>query len=1284
MFRLLKQVILYIYFIFVRSSKQEKLIKLLTGRFKKRELDMPYIPAVLDEVQDLPERWQDSTSFVGFDQNGLCVRFKAGRTHIGCTDLQIDLDIPGSGHFVHKEVFSNVTKHDDGLDTIFEGRRLKAYCLSPMRRWKLCFRGPLRHTNLGDKRLHAVISLYWQGSFDPYDYFYSPSCWRTAYNLSSLGWREIFTFSMFDKIASYEQWGELRGRINIENQEEMNVRLKCVRERHFKLQVFDFESVVRQHFVEKESGLAFSHHFIKVCKETSAYCGYMTFPISDSHPTVLLYNTKGHEDNKSYLLKFPQSISASRNLYKVSENISRTCFCDPQLGFEYKSLTINNKTAFGVQCFSDEAFDLLEQQTYSVKLGEESANGHVKTNTKEDKETDIVALDASACKLSLVGGKAYYLSLLRSSGNVNVPNGFCITTMALIKHINENYALKQVIKQIENCLKESGVGTLKKMCDNAVRLFQQVPMSNNLKTLLTNHLVDLFGKEEWKRTKFAIRSSSLSEDASDTSAAGQMKTFLCIHGLENIVSAVQHCWASSISYQVVEYRRQNGQSFIEGMGVVVQEMVEADVSGVVFTADPLTGEESNMMINANFGLGESVVSGSVNPDTIIVNRGYDDKLRVEKILTGSKETRCIADEYKGTINEPNADSARNRVCITENDIFLVSEQAIELERNLCMSLDVEWAIAKGKLYILQTRPITGLDQETDEELIHEFDSPVVSERELITTCNIQEMMPGAVTTLTRDLFISAVGRALAYNHLSRMGIEQSCYVSNAAITFSGLSFLNVTFTATAGITGIGGDSAKSNAEICILGHSVENHYINTIHDFIGRKFSFLQKVMRVFREFVVLNKRDSSLFEHHKGKIETFDIEGHFETAQALYNCIDENLIFYYEVWRSYIFKATESGIWSGIIMAILKGDAKELSLKHLTDLALILSDCKNIISAEVPSIISSLAEKIANSNIRDQFLDAPAEDCDSLLRNSSDSAIKTEYIQLMKRHGHRSIREAELMEKSWEQDPRELMKSIKLVVRQGTFQNREKKSRTIDEIIDDLQTNLNRFQKMLLRRFLIKNAMHGVAAREIGKSYIIKASDIFKRAYWKLADMMVSECRLPEPELLFFLTHREIGKLIRTRSTKLVRLAKRRKMILPEMNKIKYPKINFGVPKQLKKERQCRERNKSTNFTLLGMPVCRGKVQGRACVVKSVQEANQILEGDVLICEFTDVGWSPYFPLLSGLVTEMGGLVAHGAVVAREYGIPCIVGTDDATDLIHTGDKVVLDATAGTISIMQ
>ena len=257
--------------------------------------------------------------------------------------------------------------------------------------------------------------------------------------------------------------------------------------------------------------------------------------------------------------------------------------------------------------------------------------------------------------------------------------------------------------------------------------------------------------------------------------------------------------------------------------------------------------------------------------------------------------------------------------------------------------------------------------------------------------------------------------------------------------------------------------------------------------------------------------------------------------------------------------------------------------------------------------------------------------------------------------------------------------KSIQLIVRGRSVPEKETKSKTVSQIIDGLHTNLSIFQKMLLKLFFVEKAMKEVGDRELAKSNVIKVTDIFRQAYWKLADLMVSESRLPERDLLFFLTHREIGELIRVRSIKLVRISKKRKSILPQMNDIRYPKINIGLPHPIQDMKP--DYNRIPNAKLHGMPVCRRKVEGRACVIESINDADKLLEGDVLVCKFTDVGWSPFYPLLSGLATEMGGLLSHGAIIAREYGIPCVVSITGVTDMIQTGDRVILDGAAGTIS---
>ena len=1273
--QLVKHFVLYFYFLCVRFARREKLIQVLSPTGKKREIDVPEISARLDDIKETPNGLDNETSFVAFDGNGTYIRIKTER-RAGQETVVSEFDLPGYGHFRYQEIATCANKSTENGNPHFGSDRMKIFCLEPMRRWKICFRGALEHIENEHERVHANILLYWECLSDPYDHFMTPSCWKLARTLSCLSWTQLMTVPAFSDRLCYEQWGELRGRIEIENNGQIDVRMKSMRERDFERKTLKTISTVRkQHFVVKESGLAFSQRIVGFNNEL-VYSGFVTFPIGDSHPIALLdsVTTEGQELEQ---LQFPYNIRACNMDYIIDRKHYKPCFTGSDSGASFQKLTINNKIGFGLQ---------IHEFNHGVVLKaiEKNKNTVTETNNSNgdslNETRNIVKLSDKMCTMkSLVGGKACQLSALTINGGLNIPKGVCITTNAMSKHVIDNQIVTNASDAIKDCLKNRKVDSLRDRCDAAVDTFIKTKINNQFCADIEKQLNDVFGKDDWTTMKFAVRSSSISEDSTETSAAGQLVTFLGVQGLDNILSAIRDCWASSFSYPVVEYRRQNGQDLMESMGVIVQEMVHADVSGVIFTADPSTGNESVMVINAAYGLGEAVVSGVVTPDTITVKRNRDGGFQVIKVQTGSKELKSVIDDAHGVTSTVLSEIQRHELCMKEEYIHRVCEMATELERYLGSALDIEWSISDGKLFVLQARPITTLDMETNEDLIHEFDSPVVSETELVTTCNIQEMMPGAVSTLTGDLFIRATNRAIMYSTMSRMGLKHPVHPLNVIFTQSGLSFFNLTQCTTGAVSGIGGEKAKSGVEIHVIGHPVDGHDIEAIKDFVGRSFSFRHKLLRVIREFITLRKHDSNLFERLKEKTNAFDIGRDATTTEELYNCIDDNLMFFFEMWLAYIFKAGESGSWAAILMSIMKGDSEDVSLEHLSDMALILSDCQNVVSAEIPEAIQDIAKQIAESNLKEEFLGIPIDKCDEFLKNCSVDKLRSDYNRFMEQHGHRGIREADFIEQSWSQNPSNLMETLKVIVSQNAFEKRHKSHRSPEEIVDALQTELSRFQKWLFKRFLVKNAMYGVAARELGKSYVIKVTDIFKQAFWKLADQMVQESRLPDPDLMFFLTHREIGQLIQNRSARLVRLAKRRKRVFPERNKIMYPQVNFGLPQPMKTNIE--EHHSQPSFTLQGMPVCRGKAEGNARVIKSLKDADEIKEGDVMICRFTDVGWSPYFPLISGLVTESGGLLSHGAVVARECGIPCIVSTPDATELIQTGDHVVLDGTAGTIS---
>ena len=1275
MLQFLRQVVLFIYLLLFRKKQRKNTIDVLTSNTRSRRhiVEIPELPTVIDNVTNLPRRWRDIMSFVAFSKEGLYARFEVNRFK-NEGNVLLELDLPGIGQFSYKENIRNIDNERNDNDSLWWSGKLQIRAQEPMRRWRLKFRGSLNGIKTDRQQTHAVVSCYWQCLSDPYDFIATPSCWTLAKILSPLAWADIGNI-VFNNNIWYQQWGELRGTISIDGSKELNIRLKSTRERHLRSPAtIPLQPICSQYLVLEDSGHAFSSNLASYNGKANMYFGFTTFPIGDSHSTELLQISPQKPEHTHYTLAFPQILKACGMTYVMLENMQDSSLETNSEESDHlsKALTVNDRTAYGIQRSID------PEPIHSARNKQTTADETIPAQLDTNHEALIVDLDKGACtNRNLVGGKASHLSILRFLKGFNVPKGLCLTVNAWKEHINKNKDLNIATEKIKMCLKNLRVFSLKEACDDAVKAFYESHLNEELETSIRSQLESLFGKE-YLQYKFAIRSSGIGEDSSESSSAGQMDTFLNIQGFENIIDAVRYCWSSSVSYQVVDYRRQNGQDLIESMGVVIQEMVDADVAGVLFTNDPITGDESKMCINATYGLGESVVSGKITPDSIVIKRKADGVLEIETITIGDKLIQVTSQHEKGEMKtaENNTDTDKKNMCLKKNDVYRICKQGLEIESKLNSAQDIEWALSKDTLYILQARPITTFGMDADEEFIHEFDSPLVSNSMLLTTANVQEMMPGAVSTLTSNFFGAACERSLKLGYHRRLGIKFPVHVTTSMFTFSGIPMLNLTPVGATTINSISGAKSKTNAEIFVVGQSVKEHTLEMIRNYYGRQLSNSKIICKFIAQLLLENKADSQLFEYYKNIADTYEIGDGKETAKELYDCIDRKITDYFEMWHAYVYKSRQSSTWSGIVMAVLKGKSEDMSIENLADVASILSECKDVYSAEVPLAIKRLAKLIADSDSKDLFLDMTGKECASLLKNSENKEISEEFARFMQRHGHRGIREAEFLEKSWFQDPSDLMQTLKMIVKQGKFEDEIKTHKTVDEIVESLKTPLSRFKKLILKYFLVEKAMKGVCSREMGKSVCIKFSNVFKQAYWKLAHFMVLESRLPDPKLLFFLTHSEIGKLLEKRSANLIRLAKRRMRVYPKMNDTSFSKINIGLPAPIRKTDQI---DRSSVSILQGMPVCCGKAKGRACVIKLPEDAHQIEEGDVLVCRYTDVGWSPYFPLISGLVTELGGLLSHGAVVARECGIPCIVNTPGATDLVKTGDMVLLDGSAGT-----
>lgn len=309
-----------------------------------------------------------------------------------------------------------------------------------------------------------------------------------------------------------------------------------------------------------------------------------------------------------------------------------------------------------------------------------------------------------------------------------------------------------------------------------MELFTKIEIPFLVKSAIRDALKDFDKNGNYDDILVAVRSSACGEDSEDMSAAGQMTSYLGVKGLHNICESVMKCWSSQFNLIAVEYKRGYGQDINSPMAVVVQEMVDCDVAGVMFTCDPISGQTNKITISANYGIGEvfhlklsfhsfaeefesflqSVVSASVNPDNISLlvemeSNSLDSKSSVksiDKMIIGGKESLIKIDRNSGsgTEIETNA-SAKDKCCLSDEQMKSLGEIGLKIQYYFGSARDIEWGLKDGKYYLFQSRPVTHLNSYNDWELTHEFDSGHLDETEYNTKANIGEVMPGALSPL---------------------------------------------------------------------------------------------------------------------------------------------------------------------------------------------------------------------------------------------------------------------------------------------------------------------------------------------------------------------------------------------------------------------------------------------------------------------------------------------------------------------------------------------------------
>ncbi|KFM60877.1 putative phosphoenolpyruvate synthase, partial [Stegodyphus mimosarum] len=504
------------------------------------------------------------------------------------------------------------------------------------------------------------------------------------------------------------------------------------------------------------------------------------------------------------------------------------------------------------------------------------------------------------------------------------------------------------------------------------------------------------------------------------SAAGQMDTFLGVSGLNEILHAIKKCWASQFGYIAIQYKRRYGQRLNSPMAVVIQEMVACDVAGVLFTCDPLTGNPAVMTITANYGLGESVVSGSEEPDTIELQRDPEDHLHMKGIIIGAKSRKIIVKDGEGTALENVSENEKTKCCLSQELVTRLGYLGIEVERYYRSHRDIEWGVQNNNIYLFQSRPVTSGANETSFEIEHEFDNPLRVENDFYSVCNVGEVIPGALTPLGMEFFYKVLTLA-SYNEDTAWLPPVRCqyFYSGMMVAYNHGMF---------GVTDMFRGQESENLDyfsqasmISFFGRIIRDE---ELFEVCKEKYEDSTTPSSLFGLLRVLLLSDRKLRKEEK-ICEGYHIAFEkFKTSRDLFYHLLKKCSDLTSVSASHLITSQASSVWNMLIFSILGKAKGGFDDEVYNNASCLLSTGSDVESADVPSAIQSLAFHISKAVNIEEFRGMSTEDALSWLQETNSSAgIK--FREFLMKHGHRCIKEFDLYSIPWGSHPKPLVKLL-------------------------------------------------------------------------------------------------------------------------------------------------------------------------------------------------------------------------------------------------------------------
>jgi rifampicin phosphotransferase len=858
--------------------------------------------------------------------------------------------------------------------------------------------------------------------------------------------------------------------------------------------------------------------------------------------------------------------------------------------------------------------------------------------------------------LADVGGKGVHLGELSRIDGIRVPDGFCVTTGAYQRVVAGAPSIDDLLRLLSSVPPDDrvAIGTLSAEIRSVI---DGVAMPDDLVAAISESLARL-----GEQAAYAVRSSATAEDLPTASFAGQQDSYLNVVGPAAVVRHVRRCWASLFTERAVTYRQRNGFDHRNvRMAVVVQRMVFPDAAGILFTADPVTSNRKIATVEAGWGLGEALVSGLVGGDVYTV--------RGDQVVTTAVATKRLAVRALpggGTEDTPIEPERQTRPALTDEQVVRLVRLGRRIEAYFGRPQDIEWCLVGDDFQIVQSRPITTL-----------FPVPTADDHDnhVYISVGHQQMMTDAMKPLGLSLWQLTTPRPM-HEAGGRLFVDVAPALATPAGRASLLALAKADplirdalqtvldrgdFVRSLTDDGDGTGPAGGTGPASGTPAPIETDPA-VVTDLIARSRASVATLRREIQPLSGPALLDFILADIAELKRILFDPRSH-----------------------QVIMAAMEATWWLNDHLEEWLGeknaaDALTQSVPHnvTSEMGLALLDVADTIRPHA-DVVAFLRQVVDDGREDAGFLD-------ELAGLSGGREARDAIRGYLDEYGMRCAGEIDITRTRWSERPVTLVPTILGNIknfdpgagRRRFEQGRDESRRKQQELLTRLHALADGERKAEETKRMIDRVRTFAGYREYPKYGMVSRYFVYKQALLREAERLVRSGTLRAKEDMFYLRLQEFHEVVRTNHVD-DRLIRERREAFRSYQALTPPRVLTSDGEAIAGEYR---RDDTPPGALAGLPVSAGTVEGRARVVVDMAQAD-LEAGDILVTAYTDPSWTPLFVAVDGLVTEVGGLMTHGAVIAREYGLPAVVGVERATRLIRDGQQIRVNGTDGYVQIL-